>query len=593
MVAIIKNSIFWLKCAWILACRRHEFINQSNRSDCGIACAATILSSFSRQIDMSILADELDRDCTGTSLKSLKTSLSKRPGLEARAVALPAESLGRMKARMILRMKNLHYVILLAYSHPGALCFDPKAGLVFFPRQAFAHSYSGYAVQCWQTDGGQINRGRVDRVDGEKLQSFFFGVAARIFLISLLLFFCYGLFLLQKQADSTSLLTVGGLILAGGSMLLFIQGIECFADQNRGNRIQRRVWRSLVRTLLAGKDLPGFRGRSELDVSRDIQRYMALMVQKSSKPYAILGAISTMLVLLSIFNPIFALLYAAMLALVTVLSNLGTILLVQPTAQMSAFGFVPLSELRSIVNPAVLKAYGTELMKWLLIGFAGLAFIVGSTTPVMLMFWVLVALQLIRTDFQATESLKSFVKLSDVLPDHVVSATDIRRPPLPSSRHITALPAPDRIGAERIIRVEDLDDLTAQLQESGLSIKEQRHICHEVVCQATLGLPESLQQRLGPTRIFGFGPEVTDSDLQHMPRQAILAEGAVVDQGMMQNIILQRSLFSCEKGDFPVFWDLRGQITPNGLSACLEEAGHSAAAVLTSNSLTVVQTSIR
>ncbi len=91
--------------------------------------------------------EALDPDRIGSDLETLRVYTVENAGVEAHALAVPADKVAGVKGEAILHMSQKHDVMRLAATDHSVLVFDPGMGPVFYAQADFAALYSGHKLQ--------------------------------------------------------------------------------------------------------------------------------------------------------------------------------------------------------------------------------------------------------------------------------------------------------------------------------------------------------------------------------------------------------------------------------------------------------------
>jgi len=296
------------------------------------------------------------------------------------------------------------------------LVFDPSLGPVHYPPDDFAALYSGNLLQCKRPRKGMagaatgagvpaLNRPmpQPPRATGsrgpEPVALFIIGVASRLMECALILCLVTVLFLVLNRASFPSLLLAFGVIILSGLLLMLSRQIR-FEGEDRWIRArQSRLWRSILRTSVRGRDLHGFRGGIERDVAGAVRRGIAITIPQRSQVPATLGAFAIMPVMLCLLSPILGLMHVIYYGLVLIVTQLDSIQVCRRSVRNRVGRYSKLTQGRDLVNAAAAPELIGEVAKWTVIGVAGYAVLTGTLSPVALMFWILVAMQIVPVDF--------------------------------------------------------------------------------------------------------------------------------------------------------------------------------------------------
>lgn len=603
---MLRSSGYWIGTIWTLLRQRRKFVQQTTNTDCGVASVLSVLNFLSLPSDPVHAVETMDPDRNGTSLESLRLYFEQHYGLDATALSVPADRVDEIKGQVILHMRQMHYVVLLKTSKTGVLVFDPSLGPVHYPRADFAGLYSGYLLQCKRPRKGKGGAGVPARRSGpvitnpprarekrglEPVALFIIGVASRLMECALLLCLVAVLFLVLNQASFPSLLLAFAAIAVSGGLLMLARQIR-FEGEDRWIRArQSRLWRSLLRTSLRGRDLHGFRGRVERDVAGTVRRGIAITIPQRSQVPAALGAFAIMPVMLSLLSPLLALLHVGYYGLVLIVAQLDTIQVCRRSVRNKIGRYSKLTQGRDLVNAGAAPELIGEVAKWTVIGVAGYSVLAGSLPAVGLMFWILAAMQIVPIDFKRAVLLAPSLSAQDVVPG--LTGTEV---PLRQQRLIGEVDL-NVTRDQRQIRIDGIGPLTMTLHQPDLTVREQRLIMADVVSHAIRNLPPEHRFKIGPIRIFGPGQDANQLEFEHLmiaresrPKSNLptLRDGRkTMDSGLQDPVL--RDLISCEPGDFPVFWDVRSRLPLSDLQDRADAAGCGRVAHLTMGRLTVIE----
>lgn len=595
-----RFDLFWPGAVRQLLRQQRHFVRQTGRSDCGVASALTVLNMLGRPADPVQAVEAMDADRAGTDLDTLRRYFAESQGFDAQALSVPAGRIGRVPGRVILHMRQLHYVVLLRASGRGVLVFDPAMGPVFYPAADFASLYSGHLLAISRSASdkrlpalpARAGIARAAEARGiEPAALFVTGAAMRLLECALLLCVVAVLFLVLNHASFPSLLMAFGLIALCGGLLLLARRARGEGEADWIARRQSRLWRGLVRISMRGRDINGFRGRHEADVAASLRHGLTVLLPQRAQIPAALGAFATMPVLLWLLHPLLALLHLALLLAALALVQLQGVQVCRRSVQKGTGRYAPLRQ-----GNAVLGAFGGpevlgEVAKWTVIGFAGFGVLLSSLPPVALMFWILTAMQIVPLDFRKVAALAPALGAHAPVSALTGSEVPLRRQRVIGTADLTLSQSPG------LLRVEGIAPLTMTLQQPDLTVREQRLIMADVVRAALESLPEEARPRLGPVRIFGPGQDASPADFEYLmiAREAGANSTLPVKQPVRRTLDeslsdpVLRNLHSCAPGDFPVFWDYRDTLAVTDLQARLRQTGLRRAGHLTMSRLTVVE----
>lgn len=599
---MIRSSLFWMSAVAVLLRRRRDFVQQSSGTDCGVACALTVLNFLGRPANPVQAVDLMDPDKTGTNMDALRRYFEDHHGVPARALSVPADRLREIKGHAILHMTQLHYVVLLKASRQGVLVFDPSMGPVYYPAADFAALYSGHLVDIArrparrsnlpaQQDGTAAVLGANLPAGIAPLSLFVIGAATRLLELALILCLCAVLYLVLNRASFASLLLAFGVIAVCGGLLLLARQIRFEGEDGLIRRKQSTLWRGLLRTAFRGRDISGFRGRFERDVAGALRRGMIVTIPQKAQLPATFGAFATMSAALCMLHPLLGVAHLALFGYTLIMVQLDGLQVCRRSVRGTVGRYTKLS-----LGNDVMAAIGApdmigETAKWGVIGVAGVTALLANLPDMALMFWILTAMQIVPTDFRRAPGMAPALAAREPVSGLMATEVPLRR------QKVIGDVALKLTRGKGLLRIEGLTPLTASLQQPDLTVREQRLIMAEVVRNAVRNLPEDDRPQIGPIRIFGPGQEATQADFEHLVLARETASGNTLPvpkrqrkdrEELMQDPVL-RALLCCDPGDFPVFWDVRGRMDPAMLREKVAETGLGRAGHLTMTRLTLIE----
>jgi predicted double-glycine peptidase len=610
---MLRSSRYWAGAVWTLLTRRRKFVQQTTRTDCGVASVLSVLNLLSLKGDPVHAVETMDPDRSGTSLEALRHYCEEYYGLEATALSVPAERIGEIKGQVILHMRQMHYVVLLRASRRGVLVFDPSLGVVHYPVADFAALYSGYLLSCKRPRKGRGVSGQgalvssaprplpqPARTDGkgglEPAALFVIGMAMRLMEVALILCVVVVLFLVLSRASFPSLLLAFGVIIAAGLLLLLARRIRFEGEDTMIRTRQSRLWRSILRTSLRGRDLHGFRGRMERDVTGAVRRGISITIPQRAQVPATLGAFAVMPLLLGLLSPVLSVMHVVYYGLVMIVTQLDSIQVCRRSVRGKIGRYSKLTQGRDLVNATAAPELIGEVAKWTVIGVASYTVLTGTLPAVALMFWILTAMQIVPNDFKRAVLMTPPIGAQDPVP--ALTGTEV---PLRQQRLVG--PVDLTVSRDRhLVRIDGISGLTAGLQQPDLTVREQRVIMADIVAHTLRNLPPEHRFQIGPIRIFGPGQAANQAEFELLmiardTGQAGPSKGAnlpalrngrdLMELGLQDPVL--RDLFSCEPGDFPVFWDVRSRLVLSELQDRVEMTGLARVGHLTMGRLTVIE----
>ncbi|MCA0873307.1 hypothetical protein LCL97_20950 [Seohaeicola saemankumensis] len=598
---MLRSSFFWAGGLATLLRQRRKLVQQTTRTDCGVACALSVLNMLGRSSDPVTAVETMDPDRSGTDLNSLRRFFTDHNGLEAQAMKVPADKLAGMSGHLIVHMTQMHYLVVLRASRLGVLVFDPSMGPVFYPQADFAALYSGVLLQVSGRFTGQnlpVVRKPHPIMGGgfkrgiEPLALFVTGMASRLLECALLLCVVAVLYLVLNQSSFPSMLLAFALIAICGGVLVLTRQIRFEGEDAWIRKKQSRLWRDLMRTSLKGRDLHGFRGRYEREVAGSVRRGITVTIPQQAQIPATLGGVAVMTLALALLSPWLSLLYAALFGAVVVVTQLDSVQVCRRSVRGNIGRYSKLTHGNDLINSAAGPELIGEFAKWSVIGFAGMSVLTGSLPAVALMFWILTGMQIVPIDFRKAMVLAPVFSAREPVPALTGSEVPLRRQKVVGTVDLKAT------RTRQQLRIDGISPLTMTLQQPDLTVREQRLILADIVATAFRNLPEQDRPDIGPIRIFGPGQEASQADFEHLmiAREATVAATTLpvpvdtrktLDSGLQDAVL--RDLYSCDPQDFPVFWDVRNKMKLEELQRRIDTVGLARAGHMTMSRLTILE----
>jgi ABC-type bacteriocin/lantibiotic exporter with double-glycine peptidase domain len=126
--------------------KKVPFIEQSEHSECGLACTAMVLNYYKDHVTLSHLRDVYGVPKGGNTLTNLHQILSDR-GIETKAIrVLELGILEEQQAPVICFWEERHYIVLEKLTAREATILDPASGRKKLPRKEFEASFSNIAL---------------------------------------------------------------------------------------------------------------------------------------------------------------------------------------------------------------------------------------------------------------------------------------------------------------------------------------------------------------------------------------------------------------------------------------------------------------
>lgn len=588
---MLRSSRFWIRAFGPLVRSHRHGVRQTTQSDCGVACTLMVMARLGRDADPVQAVATLDPDRTGSSLAALRAYFTDTPGLEAQALKVPAATLADLtggdrkspnpKGQLIAHMTQQHYVWVLHADDYGVLVYDPAMGPVLYPFADFVALYSGAVLRV---TGATQPRKRGTGWTGwtgwfwHRLGLVLSGMASRLLEMALILSAVVIVYMVLNHASFPALLMAFAIVAGSGAMLILTRQIRAEGEAHWLRKTRNGIGSGLLRAAIRGRDLQGFRGRSERDVSGAIRRGLGGDLPQRVQLPATLGSFVMLPLALLALSPLLSVWLVALYGVALALVHLDRVHVCRRSVRKTSGRYSKLTLGRSLLNLEGGPDFIGEIAKWSIIGTAGFAVFYSALPAMALMFWILTGMQIAPLDFRRIRQLAPAFITQD--PVGVLTGAEV---PL---RQQSLIGAPEMTAtySNGGIRV-DVRTLTRGLQQPDLTVREQRQIMAQIVAHAMAAVAD-----IGPVRLFGPGQKASQADLEHLlitrtSRAFQEDPRALLDAAMHAPML--RDLLSCEAGDFPVFWDVRGRMDLETLPDFLDRAGLAHAGHLTMTHLTV------
>lgn len=131
---------------------RLPVIRQAERTECGLACLAMILSYFGCRMDINSLRSRFRISQHGITLKSL-VKLAANLHLAARPLRLELADVGQLTLPAILHWDLDHFVILKKVKSRSLVIHNPASGRQEVSLSEAGKHFTGVGLELWPTDG--------------------------------------------------------------------------------------------------------------------------------------------------------------------------------------------------------------------------------------------------------------------------------------------------------------------------------------------------------------------------------------------------------------------------------------------------------
>jgi ATP-binding cassette, subfamily B, bacterial CvaB/MchF/RaxB len=173
---------------------RLPMIQQSEASECGLACLAMIASYHGRQVDLTGLRHRFAVSLKGMTMRSL---LEMAQGLDlcGRGLRLEPEALATLRTPAVLHWDMNHFVTLKSARGGGVVIHDPAFGVRTLTIEEVGRHFTGVALELTPTPGfrkgDEVRRlklselcGRIDGLGGAAGQALVLSVVLQVFVLA-------------------------------------------------------------------------------------------------------------------------------------------------------------------------------------------------------------------------------------------------------------------------------------------------------------------------------------------------------------------------------------------------------------------------
>lgn len=127
-----------------------RLVNQSEASECGLACLATAASAFGLHIDLSELRRRFGAASRGTTLAQL-IQYGQRLNFACRALRLELDDIGKLRIPAILHWDLNHFVVLSRVKASKVTVLDPAVGERVLSLAEVSKHFTGVALELTPT----------------------------------------------------------------------------------------------------------------------------------------------------------------------------------------------------------------------------------------------------------------------------------------------------------------------------------------------------------------------------------------------------------------------------------------------------------
>ncbi|KAL0579524.1 hypothetical protein ABG067_008634, partial [Albugo candida] len=130
--------------------KRVRHVQQTEMTECGLACLTMIASYHGLNIDMAVMRRRFVPSLRGASLRSLM-NIADRLGFTSRAVRVELDDIGALAVPTVLYWNLNHYVVLEKVSGKKALIHDPAGSSSWMRLSEVSKFFTGVALEIEPT----------------------------------------------------------------------------------------------------------------------------------------------------------------------------------------------------------------------------------------------------------------------------------------------------------------------------------------------------------------------------------------------------------------------------------------------------------
>ena len=129
---------------------RLPVIQQSEASECGLACIAMVASFYGYQTNLATLRARFNTSLHGMTFQTIR-KVARQLGLMSRSLQVDLEDIGSLQLPAIIHWDFNHFVVLKSASTKYAVIHDPKSGQRRIHWGEFSRHYTGVALELSPT----------------------------------------------------------------------------------------------------------------------------------------------------------------------------------------------------------------------------------------------------------------------------------------------------------------------------------------------------------------------------------------------------------------------------------------------------------
>jgi ATP-binding cassette, subfamily B, bacterial CvaB/MchF/RaxB len=133
-------------------------IQQSDPTECGLACLCMALNAFGRKMSLSQLRNSFSTSFRGLTLRQM-IEVAQANGIEATALRIEPDDLRKMSGPVILHWDLKHFVLMVRNNRRHVWLHDPAFGERKISWKTLSDSFTGFALELRPKSGFQQDLG--------------------------------------------------------------------------------------------------------------------------------------------------------------------------------------------------------------------------------------------------------------------------------------------------------------------------------------------------------------------------------------------------------------------------------------------------
>lgn len=139
------------------------FIEQHQKTECGLCCVAMLASYYKHEVTVRELRREIETGRDGSSFIQL-IELLEGMKFNVKAYKIPnkTENVKFIKSKSIALWKSKHFIVIESINKKNILVVDPEIGRISYTYDEFMDGFSGYLISVRSTEQVEKRRVKID-----------------------------------------------------------------------------------------------------------------------------------------------------------------------------------------------------------------------------------------------------------------------------------------------------------------------------------------------------------------------------------------------------------------------------------------------